>query len=105
VRYSVDEQVAGRLEVLLPRSIAKRAGIGGPPAFGLPAGSAPMVVIGKSVVVTTKAGRSALRLQFSKRTATGLAKLGRVTLTLRMVVRGAHNAAPTTVLSTVTLGR
>jgi hypothetical protein len=105
VRYSVNEQVAGRLDVLLARSTAKRLGIGGPPAFGLPAGSAPMVVIGKAVVVTTKAGRSTLRIQFSKRTDAGLAKARKVTLTLRLIVHGARNPAPTTVLSTVTLGR
>jgi hypothetical protein len=64
-----------------------------------------MVVIGKAVVVTTKAGRSSLRIQFSKRTNSRLAKVRKVTLTVRLSVHSARNPAFTTVLSTVTLGR
>jgi PKD domain-containing protein len=74
VRYSVNEQVAGRFEVLLDRATARRLGIGGAPALGLPAGSAPAVVIAKATVITTKGGRSTVSIQFSKRTASRLAR-------------------------------
>ncbi len=105
VRYSVNEQVTGHFEVLLSRSLARHLGIGGATAFGLPAGSAAEVVIAKAILVTTKAGRSMVKLQFSKHTASRLARLHKVTLTLRLIVRNAatHSPVTTTVLSTVTL--
>jgi hypothetical protein len=105
VRYSVNEQVAGHFEVLLSRAIARRLGIGGPPATGLPAGTPPQVVIGRAILVTTAAGRSTVDIQFSKRTASRLARLHSVPLMLRLFVRNAdrHNPSTTTVLTTVTL--
>jgi PKD domain len=105
IRYSVNEQVAGHFEVLLRRSIARRLGIGGSPAFGLPAGTPPQVIIGRAVLVTTAAGRSTVDIQFSKRTASRLGRMHSVSLMLRLFVRNAasHNPATTTVLSTVTL--
>jgi len=105
VRYSVNEQVTGHFEVLLSRSLARHLGIGGATATGLPAGSAAEVVIAKAILVTTKAGRSTVKLQFSKHTASRLARLHKVTLTLRLIVRNAatHSPVTTTVLSTVTL--
>jgi len=107
VRYSVNEQVAGRFEVLLDRSIAKRLGISGTPAVGLPAGSPAQVVIARAILVTTAGGRNTVKILFSKRTAARLSRLRKVTLTLRLTVRNAasHNPATTTVVSTVTLGR
>jgi hypothetical protein len=107
VRYSVNEQVAGRFEVLLDRATARRLGIGGAPALGLPAGSAPAVVIAKATVITTKGGRSTVSIQFSKRTASRLARMRKVSLLLRLIVRNAdpHSPATTTVLSPVTLSR
>jgi hypothetical protein len=105
VRYSVNEQVAGHFEVLLGRATARRLGIRGPQAFGLPAGTPPQVIIGRAVLVTTSAGRSTVDIQFSKRTAARLARLHSVPLMLRMFVRNAASLSPatTTVLSTVTL--
>jgi hypothetical protein len=105
IRYSVNEQVTGHFEVLLRRSIARRLGIGGSPAFGLPAGTPPQVIIGRAVLVTTAAGRSTVDIQFSKRTASRLGRMHSVSLMLRLFVRNAasHNPATTTVLSTVTL--
>jgi hypothetical protein len=105
VRYSVNEQVAGHFEVLLSRTIARRLGIGGPPALGLPAGTPPQVVIGRASVITTAAGRSTVDIQFSKRTASRLARLHSVPLMLRLFVRNAdrHSPTTTTVLTTVTL--
>jgi hypothetical protein len=102
VSYSVSQQVAGRFEVLLGASTGKRLGIGGPAAVGLPAGSAPQIVIGKALLVTTSAGRNTVRIYFSKRTATRLRRARRVSLMLRMLARG-PGSAPTVVLSAFTL--
>jgi hypothetical protein len=105
IRYSVNEQVAGHFEVLLGRATARRLGIGGSPAIGLPAGTPPQVIIGRAVLVTTSAGRSTVNIQFSRRTASRLARLHSLPLMLRLFVRNAASSSPatTTVLSTVTL--
>jgi hypothetical protein len=106
VSYSVNEQVAGRFEVLLSAAVAHKLGITGTPATELPAGSPPELVIAKAILVTTKAGHSAVHIQFSKRTAARLARVHKVSLMLRMTVRNAAKSNPltTTVLSNVTLG-
>jgi hypothetical protein len=105
VRYSVNEQVTGRFEVLLSRTIARHLGISGTLASGLPVGAAPSLVIAKAILVTTKAGRNTVKILFSKRTAARLRTLRKVSLTLRMVVRNASFPTPVsmTVLSVVTL--
>jgi PKD domain len=105
IRYSVNEQVAGRFEVLLAASIAKRIGLHGPPATGLVNGTPPQIVIGKAILVTTKGGRSTVKIQFGKVTAARLRKLRKVSLMLMLVVRNASSHSPlsTTVLSTITL--
>jgi hypothetical protein len=107
VSYSVSEQVAGHFEVLLSRAVAHRLGISGAAAVGLPAGSPAEVVIAKAILVTTKGGHSALHIQFSKRTAARLARLQKVSLMLRLIVRNASSSSPstTTVLSSFTLTR
>jgi hypothetical protein len=107
VSYSVNEQVAGHFEVLLSRAVAHRLGISGAAAVGLPAGSPAEVVIAKAILVTTKGGHSALHIQFSKRTATRLGRLQKVSLMLRLIVRNASSSSPstTTVLSSFTLTR
>jgi hypothetical protein len=106
VRYTVNEQVAGQFQVLLSQAIARKLGISGTPATNLPAGSAPELVIAKAILVTTKGGRSAVHIEFSKRTAARLAHVHKVALMLRLIVRNAatSNALTTTVLSNVTLG-
>jgi uncharacterized membrane protein YgcG len=104
VRYSVNEQVTGRFEVLLSRTVARRLRIGGPLATGMPAGSSPEVVIGRAILVTTAGGRSSVRIRFAKGAASRLRRLGRVSLTLRLFVRNASSQpASTTLLSAVTL--
>jgi hypothetical protein len=105
VTYSVNEQVAGRFEVLLSRAVAHKLGITGTPATGLPAGSPAEVVIAKAILVTTKGGRSTVHIQFSKRTAAKLARVHKASLTLRMIVRNAATSDPatTTVVTAVTL--
>jgi PKD domain len=107
VSYSVNEQVAGHFEVLVSRAVARRLGIGGSPATGLPAGSPAEIVIAKAILVTTKGGRNAVHIQFSKHTAARLAHAHSVAFMLRLVVRNAATASPatTTVLSSATLRR
>ena len=107
VRYSVNQQVTGRFEVLLASSIARRIGLHGPPATGLPKGAPPQIVIGKAVLVTTKGGHGTMKIQFGKTTAARLHRLRRVSLTVRLVVRNASAKSPasTTVVSVVTLTR
>lgn len=105
IHYSVNEQVAGRFEVLLAASTARRIGLHGPTATGLPAGTSPEIVIGKAILVTTKAGRGMIKIQFGKTTAQHLRRLGKVSLMVRLVARNAasKSATITTVLNTVTL--
>jgi hypothetical protein len=104
VRYSVNEQVAGHLEVLLARSLAKSLKVGGSPATRLPAGTPPQLVIAKAVLITTKAGHSTVAIKFSKTVAKRLSHAHKLSLLLRLVVRNAAKSpASTTVLSKVTL--
>ncbi len=106
VSYSVNEQVAGRFEVLISTATARRLGISGTPATGMPAGSPPQLVIAKAILVTTKGGHNAVHILFSKRTAARLAHAHKVALTLRLIVRNSasSNPATTTVISAITLG-
>jgi hypothetical protein len=105
VRYSVNEQVAGRFEVLISRSVAKHLGITGPAATGLPAGSPPEIVASKALLITTKGGRSTVTIPFSKRTSGRLHHTHKLTVTLRLIVRNAasHSPASTTVVTAATL--
>jgi hypothetical protein len=105
IRYSVSEQVAGRFEVLLASSIARKLGVKGAPASGLAAGTPPQTVIAKAILVTTKGGRSTYNVKFSKATAARLRRLRKVSLAIRMVVHNAASPAVTTVLNTVNLSR
>ena len=105
IRYSVSEQVAGRFEVLLASSIARKLGIHGAAATGLAQGTAPQTIIAKAILVTTKGGHSTYRLKLSKTVAARLRKLAKVSLTIRLVVHNAASPAATTVLNTVTLAR
>ncbi len=102
IRYSVNQQVTGHFEVLLAASLAHRIGLHDPRATGLPKGTPPQVVIAKALLVTTKGGRSTMKIKFGKVTAKRLRRLGRVSLMLRLVVRNAAGGV-TTVLSTVSL--
>ena len=101
VSYSVNQQVAGRFEVLLAASIAHRLGLHFPLAGGLPAGTPAQVVVGKAVLITTKGGRGAIKIQFGKITGARLRSLGKVSLMLRLNVRNAKGGT-TTVLSKFT---
>jgi hypothetical protein len=105
VRYSVSEQVAGRFEVLLASSTAKKLGIHGTSASGLAKGTPAQTVIAKAILVTTKGGHSTYKIKFGKATAARLRKVGKVTLMIRLVVHNAKSPTTTTVLNTVKLGR
>jgi len=105
LRYVVNEQVAGSLQVLLSGATAKRLGIHGPTATGLPKGAPRSIVIGTATLVTTKAGKGTVRLKFSRQISRRLARAHKLKLTLRVVVRNASRQSPlsTTVLSSVVL--
>lgn len=102
VRYSVNQQATGHFEVLLAASTASRVGLHLPLAGGLPAGTPPQVVIGKALLVTTRAGRNTLKIQFGKVTSRRLHRLHNVPLMLRLTLRNAGGGT-TTVLSKLTL--
>lgn len=105
IRYTVNEQIAGGLEVILDSRTAKRLRIHGPTALNLPKGYPRSIVIGGAVLVTTKGGAGTLRVIFPKRIAKRLVHSHSVKLTLRLVVRGAarHGPRTATLLSTVVL--
>ncbi|MFZ1155688.1 MAG: PKD domain-containing protein, partial [Solirubrobacteraceae bacterium] len=105
VRYTANEQVAGSIQVLLEGTVAKRLGIHGATATGLPKGTPRSIVVGTAVLVTTKAGQGTIHIKFSSRTAAHLARTHKLKLTLRLFARNASRQSPqtTTVLSTVTL--
>ncbi len=107
VHYTVNEQVAGRFEVLLEAAAAHHLGIAGPVATNLPAGSPKSLVIGHALLVTTKGGKSSVRIKFSKSVAKHLRHAHKVKLTLRLTARNASAQNPlfTTVMSTVELRR
>jgi hypothetical protein len=107
VHYTVNEQVAGRFEVLLEAAAAHHLGIAGPVAANLPAGSPKSLVIGHALLVTTKGGKSSVRIKFSPSVAKHLRHAHKVKLTLRLTARNASAQDPlfTTVMSTVVLHR
>lgn len=103
IRYSVSEQVAGRFEVLLASSTAKKLGLHGASATGLAKGTPAQTIIAKAILVTTKAGRSTYNIKFSKATASKLRKLHKVSLMIRLVVHNGTSSTATTVLDTANL--
>ena len=96
VGYSVNEQVAGHFEVLVSRALARRLGIGGEPAGGLPSGSPAQVVIARAILITTAGGHSTVHIELSKRTDARLRhkRLRKLPLMVRLVVRNASRALP-----------
>lgn len=106
IRYSVSEQVTGHFEVLLAASIAKKIGLKGPLATGLPKGTPPQMVIAKAILVTTRGGRNSVKIQFGKKTAKLLHKLHKVPLMVRLIVHNGLSNSPantTTAVSVITL--
>jgi hypothetical protein len=106
VRYSVNEQVTGHFEVLLAASVAKKIGLKGALATGLPKGTAPEIVVAKAILVTTQGGHNSVKILFGKKTAKLLRKLHKVSLMVRLIVRNGLSSSATsttTVNSLVTL--
>jgi hypothetical protein len=105
VNYTTNEQVAGSIEVLLDSATAKRLGIKGATATGLPAGTPRSIIVGSAVLVTTKAGHGTIRVKFTSRAAARLKHTHKLKVTLRLFARNASRPSPqtTTMLSTVVL--
>ena len=105
VSYTVNEQVAGNIEILITAKLARKLGLHGSPVSGLPAGTPPEVMIARAVLVTTAGGHSTIQIRFSPHVAAQLHRVKRVALLLRMFVRNAASKSPatTTVLSSATL--
>ena len=106
-RYSVNEQVAGHFDVIINAKVAKRLGIKGSTASGLPKGTPKSIVIAQAILVTTKGGHNMIKIKFSKRTASDLGKMSKVLLMLRLSVRNAaaQHPATATALVSATLHR
>lgn len=107
VRYSVNQQVAGRFEVLIPSSLAKRLHIPGLPAKGLPAGSKRQTVIALHLLITMRGAHGLLRIAFPASDRKSLLRLRHLRLTLRLAVRNASRRKPKVAIVTtvVTLSR
>jgi PKD repeat protein len=102
VSYSVNEQATGHFEVLLAASLARRIGLHYPLAKGLPKGTPRQEVIAKALLVTSKGGHSTMKIELGKVTAKRLRRLGKVSLMLRLILRGPGGGS-TTVLSKISL--
>ena len=86
--------MAGSIEVLLESSIAKRLGVHGSTATGLPKGTPSSIVVGTAVLVTTKAGQGTLHIKFSSRTSARLKHVRKLKLMLRLFARNASAPEP-----------
>jgi hypothetical protein len=98
VRYSVNQQVAGHFEVLMPTRVAKRLKIKGKPAKGLPPGAQAQTVIAYALLITVRGARGSMSIAIPPGTGTRLGRLHHVTLTLRLVVRNADRSNPKSTL-------
>jgi len=87
IRFSVNEALAGHVEVMLATSIARRMHVAGAGAVGLPAGTLPQTIIAKSVLVTAKGGTGTLTLHVGSKTAQRLRRLHKASFLMRLMVR------------------
>lgn len=94
VHYTVNEQVAGNVEVMIATSTAKRLHIHGSAANHLPKGYPRQTVIGTAVLVTTRRGHGTLQIKLSRATREALSVMSRVKVTMRIVVRNAARQHP-----------
>lgn len=94
VRYSVNQQVAGHFEVLIPTRVARRLRIKGQPATGLPKGARKQTLIAYALLITTRQAHGTMTILIPPQTGTRMARLHHVTLTLRLVVRNASRSQP-----------
>lgn len=98
VRYSVNQQVAGHFEVLIPTRLAKLLKIRGQAAKGLPAGAKPQTVIAYALLITVKGAHGTISIAIPQGTGSRLSRLRHVTLTLRLQVRNAQRSNPKSTL-------
>ncbi len=103
VNYSVNEQVTGHFEVLMSQALARKLKISGPRATGLPAGTPPEIVIGRTVLVTTKGGHGIVSIKLSSKLAAKLKRAHSASLMLRLVVRNGSSPSTISVISASTL--
>lgn len=94
VRYSVNQQVAGHFEVMMPTRLARRLHISGAAARELPKGAPKQTVIGYALLVTMRKAHGTIRIQIPKQTGRKLARLHELTLVVRLVVRNASRQKP-----------
>lgn len=94
VRYSVNQQAAGRFEVMISSSVAKRLHLHGTAAKHLPKGAKPQTVIASALLETTRSAHRTSTIRFAKRTAERLARLHSLALTVRVSARNASASEP-----------
>ncbi|MGN6371665.1 MAG: PKD domain-containing protein [Solirubrobacteraceae bacterium] len=94
VHYTVNEQVAGNVEVMIATSTAKRLHIHGSAAKHLPRGYPRQTVIGTAVLVTTRRGHGTLQIELSPAAKHALSTMSRLKVTMRIVVRNAARQHP-----------
>ncbi len=94
VRYSVNQQVAGHFEVLIPTRVARRLKIKGKPATGLPRGEPRQTLIAYALLITTRKAHGTMSIVIPPQTGSRMARLRHVTLTLRLEVRNASRSQP-----------
>jgi hypothetical protein len=98
VRYSVNQQVAGHFEVLMPTRVAKRLKIKGKPAKGLPPAAQAETVIAHALLITVRGAHGAMSIAIPPGIGSRLSRLHHVTLTLRLVVHNADRSNPKSTL-------
>jgi hypothetical protein len=94
VRYSVNQQVAGHFEVLIPTRVARRLKIEGRPVTGLPKGAPKQTLIAYALLITTRKAHGTMNIVIPARIGSHMARLHHVTLILRLVVRNASRSRP-----------
>lgn len=94
VSYSVDQQAAGRFEVMVSTSLARRLHIHGTPAKFLPKGSKPQTVIASTLLETKRGAHRTITIHFAKQVAQRLASLHSVPLIVRVSARNASASEP-----------
>lgn len=98
VRYSVNQQVAGHFEVLIPTRVAKRLKIKGQAVRGQAAAVPGQTPIANALLITTRQAHGSMSIVIPARIASRLARLHHVKVTLRLVVRNASLSKPKTTL-------
>jgi hypothetical protein len=96
VHYTVNEQVAGKVELMIATSTAKRLHIHGSLAKHLPKGYPRQTLIGSAVLVTTRRGHGQLQVKLLPAVKEALSAMSRLKVTLRIVLRNGDRQHPKT---------